>query len=61
LLFKAGSGLDLVPGRLISIESEYVKGQYILARTDFDGDNYAENWYCDFEAVTGKAQLASVK
>jgi hypothetical protein len=61
LLFKAGAGLDLVPGRLIRVESEYVKGQYILARTDFDGDNYAENWYCDFEAVTSKAQLASVK
>lgn len=61
LLFKAGAGLDLVPGRLVRIESKYVKGQFILARTDFDGDNWAENWYCDFEAVTGTSQLGSVK
>lgn len=61
LIFKAGQGLDLVPGRLIRIDSQYVKGQYILARVDFDGDNYAENWYCDFEAVERTSQLGGVK
>lgn len=60
LLFKAGAGLDLVPGRLIRVESEFVNGQFILAKTDFDGDSHADNWYCNFEAVTRKGEFANV-
>lgn len=61
LIFKAGAGLDLTPGRLIEIRSEFLTGQYILARCDFSGDNYAEDWYCTFEAVAKKSDLAKVK
>lgn len=61
LLFKAGAGLDLTPGRLIKIESEFLSGQYILARCEFSGDNYSEDWYCNFEAVAKKSDLAKVK
>ncbi len=60
LLFKAGSGLDLVPGRLINVSSEFVNGQFILAKTTAGGDNYADEWFCDFEAVTKKGDFASV-
>ncbi len=60
LLFKAGSGLDLVPGRLVRVESEFVNGQFILAKTDFDGDSHADSWYCNFEAVTRKGEFANV-
>ncbi len=60
LLFKAGAGLDLVPGRLIHITSAFVNGQFILAKTDCAGDNYADEWYCSFEAVTRKGELARV-
>lgn len=61
LIFKAGAGLDLTPGRLLRIDSAYVKGQYILASAEFDADNYVQNWYCDFEAVATKAELAKIK
>ncbi len=60
LLFKAGSGLDLVPGRLIHVSSEFVNGQFILAKTESAGDNYADEWFCNFEAVTKKGEFALV-
>lgn len=60
LLYKAGEGLDLVPGRLIHVDSEFVKGQFILAKTDAQGDNYSDAWFCNFEAVTKKGEFANV-
>lgn len=60
LIFKAGAGLDLVPGRLINLKSKFVSGQFILAKTDFDFDNYSDPWYCAFEAVTRKGDFAKV-
>jgi hypothetical protein len=60
LLFKAGAGLDLVPGRLINVESAFVNGQFILAKTDYAGDNHADEWYCNFEAVTKKGDFKNV-
>jgi hypothetical protein len=60
LLFKAGAGLDLVPGRLIRIASEFVSGQFVLAKTESIGDNYADDWYCNFQAVTRKGEFAKV-
>ena len=60
LLFKAGAGLDMVPGRLIHISSAFVTGQFILAKIDCSGDNYADDWYCNFEAVTKAGDFAKV-
>lgn len=60
LLFKAGAGLDLVPGRLIRLSSEFVSGQFILAKTEAIGDNYSDDWYCNFQAVTKKGDFAKV-
>lgn len=61
LIFKAGSGLDLVPGRRVRIESSFLKGSFILAKTDMKGDNFGEDWYCDFEAVAKKGDFQLVK
>ncbi len=60
LIFKAGSGLDLVPGRLVHVTSQFVKGQFILAKCNYDLDNYVENWFVNFEAVTSKGALVKV-
>jgi len=60
LLFKAGAGLDLVPGRLARVSSAFVSGQFILAKTDFDFDNYSDQWYCNFQAVTKKGDLPKI-
>jgi len=60
LIFKPGTGLDLVPGRLIDLHSEFLSGIYILAKCDFSGDNYADDWYCNFEAVARKADFGKV-
>jgi hypothetical protein len=61
LIFKAGAGLDLVPGRRLRIESEFLKGSFIIAKTEMKGDNFAEDWYCDFEAVAKKGDFSLVK
>lgn len=60
LLFKAGVGLDLVPGRLIHLDSAFVKGQFILAKTESSGDNYADEWFCQFEAVVKAGDFVKV-
>lgn len=60
LIFKAGIGLDLVPGRVIDLHSEFLKGTYILAKCDFTGDNFADDWYCNFEAVAKRSDFAKV-
>lgn len=60
LLFKAGSGLDLVPGRLINIESAFVNGQFILAKCELAGDSHSDEWFCRFEAVTRKGDFSNV-
>lgn len=60
LLFKAGAALDLVPGRLVRMSSAFVNGQFILAKTDFDFDNYSDQWYCNFQGVTKKGDLPKV-
>ncbi len=61
LIFKAGAGLDLLPGRRVRIESEFLKGSFILAKTQMKGDNLADDWYCDFEAVAKKGDFQLVK
>ncbi len=60
LLFKAGAGLDLVPGRLVNVGSEFVNGQFILAKIECTGDTEADDWFCNFEAVTKKGDFAAV-
>jgi baseplate hub protein gp41 len=60
LIFKAGAGLDLVPGRLIHVESAFVNGQFILAKTDTSGDTAGDEWYCQFESVTKKGDFKLV-
>lgn len=60
LLFKAGAALDLVPGRLINVSSAFVNGQFILAKLTCTGDNYADDWYANFEAVVKKGDFAKV-
>jgi len=61
LLFKAGSALDLVPGRRIKLTSRFLSGDFIIAKTESTGDNYAEDWYCQFEAVAKKGDLVTIK
>jgi hypothetical protein len=61
LIFKAGAGLDLVPGRRIDLRSEFLKGFFILAKCEFSFDNYADDWYCNFEAVAKKGDFQLVK
>lgn len=60
LLFKAGAALDLVPGRLVHMSSAFVNGQFILAKTDFDFDNYSDQWYCNFQGVAKKGDLPKI-
>lgn len=57
LIFKGDGGLDMQPGKLIHVSSEFVKGQFILAKCEADFDNYAEPWFVHFEAVTKKGEL----
>lgn len=61
LIFKAGQGLDLVPGRRLHIVSEFLRGSFIIAKTEMKGDNFADDWYCDFEAVAKKGDFQLVK
>jgi hypothetical protein len=61
LIFKAGAGLDLVPGRRIRIEAEFLRGSFILAKCQMKGDNFSEDWFCDFEAVAKKGDYQLVK
>lgn len=60
LIFKAGAGLDLVPGRRIHLKARFLEGAFILAKCDFSGDNYSDDWYCDFEAVGKKSDFRLV-
>ncbi len=60
LIFKGEGGLDMIPGRLIHVSSDFVKGQFILAKCDYDFDNQAEPWFVAFEAVAKKSDLAKV-
>jgi hypothetical protein len=60
LIFKGEGGLDMLPGKLIHITSEFVKGQFILAKCEYDFDNYVEPWFVRFEAVSKKGDLAKV-
>lgn len=61
LIFKERAGLDLVPGRLIKIKSAFLSGQFLLAKCEYAGDNYVEDWLCSFEAVAKKGDLVQVK
>jgi hypothetical protein len=61
LIFKAGAGLDLVPGRRIRIDAEFLRGSFIIAKTQMKADNFADEWYCDFEAVAKKGDFQLVK
>jgi hypothetical protein len=60
LIFKAGAGLDLVPGRRIKLKSRFLGGSFILAKCELKGDTHAEDWFCDFEAVGKKADFKLV-
>ncbi len=61
LIFKAGVGLDLVPGRRIHLTSRFLSGHYIIAKTEMSGDNFADDWYCNFQAVAKRGQFGLVK
>ncbi len=50
----------MLPGKLIHVTSAFVKGQFILAKCDYDFDNYVEPWFVHFEAVAKKGDLAQV-
>jgi hypothetical protein len=39
------------PGRQVEIDSEFVKGRYVFAKTVFRGDTEADDWMCEFEAT----------
>jgi hypothetical protein len=60
LIFKGEGGLDLLPGKLVHVTSEFVKGQFILAKCEYDFDSYADPWFVRFEAVAKKGDLAKV-
>lgn len=60
LIFKAGVGLDLTPGRVVNITSEFLSGRFILAKCEFSGDNWDQDWYCNFEAVAKTSDFAKV-
>lgn len=60
LIFKAGIGLDLTPGRVVNITSRFLSGRYVLAKCEFNGDTHTEDWFCHFEAVANKADFGKV-
>lgn len=43
---------DVFPGRIVVIDSEFVKGQYRIERTIHSGDTSGQDWFIDIE---GKA------
>lgn len=49
---------DLVPGRLITVESQQVRGTYRVEKCAWSGDTYGGDWHVDMEA-TSLEQIAT--
>lgn len=48
---KALLNADLVPGRLIRVEAQFVKGTFKIEKVSHGGDTHAVSYYSDIEAV----------
>lgn len=44
----------LEPGRLVRIDSRYVRGDFRVEKVDFTGDTHDTDWYAEIEAKTPK-------
>lgn len=54
---------DMIPGRQIQVTSKFVVGAYRLEKVKYSGDNFDNDWYCEFEGVPvySSASLAALK
>jgi hypothetical protein len=42
---------DVFPTRRIRVESEQIKGFYVVEHCQFSGSTFGDDFYCDLDAV----------
>lgn len=45
---------QLAPGRVVTLDSRFVKGEFVIQKLDHEGDSHGRDWFTTFEAVARK-------